>query len=129
MANFLDTIKVKTAVEKRTNLSLDCDHITTANFMQFNVVFSRELVPDQSLDIDMSTFARLQPLPVPTYGKARIQNRCFFVPFRTIFPAFNDFITDARHNFSNGTSGIVNNVPLVSSKAITTLSVNFSISS
>lgn len=121
MANFLDTIKVKTAVEKRTNLSLDCDHITTANFMQFNVVFSRELVPEQSIDIDMSTFARLQPLPVPTYGKARIQNRCFFVPFRTIFPAFNDFITDARHNFSNGTSGIVNNVPLISSEELTHL--------
>lgn len=121
MANFLDTIKVKQAVEKRTNLSLDCDHITTANFMQFNVVFARELVPEQSVNIDMSTFARLQPLPVPTYGKARIQNRCFFVPFRTIFPAFNDFITDARHNFSNGTSGIVNHVPIVSSETFTSL--------
>ena len=121
MASFLDTIKVKTAVEKRTELVLDSDHITTANFMQFNIAFARELVPEQSVNIDMSTFARLQPLPVPTYGKARIQTRCFFVPFRTIFPAWNDFITDARHSYSSGGSGFVQLVPLISSEALTQL--------
>lgn len=121
MASFLDTIKVKTAVDKRTQINLDCDHITTANFMQFNIAFSREIVPNQSVKIDMSTFARLQPLPVPTYGKARIQNRAFFVPFRTIFPSFNDFITDARHSFPDGTSSMIGEVPTISSKELTTL--------
>ena len=111
MAKFLDSIKVKEAIDKRTNIDLSCSHVTTANFMQFNCAFSRELVPKQKISINMSTFARLQPLPVPTYGKAKIQNRCFFVPFRTIFPAFNDFITDARHSFSNGNSGMVLSTP------------------
>lgn len=121
MASFLDRVKVTTAVDKRTQLAVDSDHITTANFMQFNVAYSQELVPNQSVDINMSTFARLQPLPVPTYGRAKIQNRAFFVPFRTVYPAFNDFITDARHSTSDGTSMIYNSVPTFSHESLVSL--------
>lgn len=118
MASFLDSIKVKTATDKYTELDLSSDHITTANFMQFNIAYAVELVPNQKIDINMSTFARLQPLPVPTYGKAKIQNRAFFVPFRTIFPAFNDFITDARHSTSDGSTIIYTSVPTFSHETL-----------
>lgn len=119
MASFLDKIKVNTAIDKRSSNDYSCDHVTTANFMQFNVAFSRELVPTQSVNIEHNTFARLQPLPVPTFGRARIQNRAFFVPFRTVFPAFNDFITDSRHSTSYGDSYIYNSVPTISSRVLT----------
>ena len=119
MANFLDTIKVKTAVDKRTQQNLSSFHVTTGNFMQFNVAFSRELVPNQSITINHNTFARLQPLPVPTYGRAKIQNRAFFVPFRIVFPAFNDFISDAAHITSEGDSVIYTSVPKISSQVLT----------
>ena len=119
MANFLDTIKVKTAVDKRTQQNLSSFHVTTGNFMQFNVSFSRELVPDQSIKVQHNTFARLQPLPVPTYGRAKIQNRAFFVPFRIVFPAFNDFISDAAHITSEGDSFIYTSVPKISSQVLT----------
>lgn len=119
MANFLDKIKVKTAVDKRTQQDLSSFHVTTANFMQFNVAFSRELVPGQSIKVQHNTFARLQPLPVPTYGRAKIQNRAFFVPFRIVFPAFNDFISDAAHITSSGQSVIYTSVPKISSQVLT----------
>lgn len=119
MATFLDKIKVNTAVTHRTNQDLSCDHITTANFMQFNVAFARELVPNQSIKVNHKTFARLQPLPVPTFGRARIQNRAFFVPFRVVFPAFNDFITDSRHSTSDGSTIIYTSVPTISSGVFT----------
>lgn len=119
MSSFLDKIKVNTAITHRTNQDLSCDHVTTANFMQFNVAFARELVPKQSLKVNHKTFARLQPLPVPTFGRARIQNRAFFVPFRVVFPAFNDFISDARHSTSNGDTIIYTSVPTISSAVLT----------
>lgn len=119
MASFLDKIKVNTAITHRTNQDLSCDHVTTANFMQFNVAFARELVPKQSLKVNHKTFARLQPLPVPTFGRARIQNRAFFVPFRVVFPAFNDFISDSRHSTSNGDTIIYTSVPTISSAVLT----------
>lgn len=121
MASFLDSIKVKTATDKYTELDLSSDHITTANFMQFNIAYAVELVPNQKIDINMSTFARLQPLPVPTYGKAKIQNRAFFVPFRTIFPAFNDFITDSRHSTADGTTVMYTSVPTFSHETLVSI--------
>ena len=97
MASFLDRFKIKTAMDDHSKLDLSCDHISTANFMQFNVAYSKELVPTEKIDIKMETFTRLLPMPVPTFGRARVNNRAFFVPYRTIFPGWNDFITDTVH--------------------------------
>lgn len=113
MASFLDKIKVKTAVDDRVKLDLGCDHITTANFMQYNVAWSKELVPKEKISVSMETFTRLNPMPVPTFGRAKINNRAFFVPFRTIFPGWNDFITDAKHTYADGYTEAISEVPVV----------------
>lgn len=112
MASFLDKVKIKTAKNESTKLDLSCDHISTANFMQYNVAYTKEMVPGEKIDINMETFTRLEPMPVPTFGRARINNRAFFVPFRVIFPGWNDFITDAPHTMG-GTfgNGIITSVP------------------
>ena len=118
MASFLDKIQVNTAIENRTKLDLGCDHITTANFMQYNVAWCKELVPKEKISVNMETFTRLNPMPVPTFGRAKINNRAFFVPFRTIFPAWNDFITDARHAYADNVMREVSTVPLVSNASL-----------
>ena len=118
MASFLDKIKVNTAVDNRTKLDLGCDHITTANFMQYNVAWFKELVPKEKISVSMETFTRLNPMPVPTFGRAKINNRAFFVPFRTIFPAWNDFITDARHTYANNVMKTVDTVILVKNSVL-----------
>lgn len=114
MASFLDKFKIKTAVDNYTKLDLGCDHISSANFMQFNVAYSKEMVPGERLSVNMETFTRLAPMPVPTFGRAKINNRAFFVPFRTIFPGWNDFITDTSHVNANGNAAILASVPTVS---------------
>ena len=45
MASFLDKLKIKTAVDNHVGLDLSCQHISTANFMQMNVAWAKELVP------------------------------------------------------------------------------------
>lgn len=97
MASFLDKIRIKTAVDSNVKLDLSCNHISTANFMQFNVAYKKELVPGEKIKINMETFTRLAPMPVPTFGRANINNRAFFVPFRTVWDGWNDFITDTVH--------------------------------
>lgn len=113
MASFLDKIKVNTAIEKRVKLDLGCDHITSANFMQYNIAWCKELVPKEKISVSMETFTRLNPMPVPTFGRAKINNRAFFVPFRTIFPGWNDFITDSRHTYADGVITTITSVPVV----------------
>lgn len=113
MASFLDKIKLNTAVDRQCKLDLGCDHITTANFMQYNVAWCKELVPKEKVSVQMETFTRLNPMPVPTFGRAKINNRAFFVPFRTIFPGWNDFITDSRHTYADGVVKSIDSVPVI----------------
>lgn len=116
MANFLNKLKLPTATEHRTTMDLSCDHISSADFMQFNVAYTKELVPKEKITVNMETFTRMEPLVVPTFGRARIANRAFFVPFRTVFPAWTEFITDTPKALNNGTTSaiIMDTTPLFS---------------
>lgn len=114
MASFLDKAKVNTALDSRTKFDLGCDHISTASWMQFTPVFNKELVPKEKIDVKMETFSRMLPLNYPTFGRANIHNTAFFVPYRVVFPGWNDFITDSVHIDSvQSVGGILNSVPRI----------------
>ena len=118
MASYLDKTQVNTAITENTKLDLGHIHVSTMDMMQMNVATLMELVPGSKIDVKMESFARLNPLPVPTFGRASLRNRAFFVPFRTIFRGWNDFITDSVHVASNGytasnAGSILSSVPTV----------------
>ena len=96
------TALVPTAIKQRTNIDLSFPHVTTSDFMQFNCACKRVLSPTQTYNVSHREFTRLQPMDVPTFGDAKMINRAFFVPFRTVMPSWNDYITDSVHNFPNG---------------------------
>lgn len=97
MAAYPDKVGLNTAIVDNTKLDLSHCHITTANFMQIQPIMTKEMVPGETLKVDVETFSRMNPLPVPTFGRANIYNRGFFVPYRTIFRGWTDFITDSVH--------------------------------
>ena len=111
------TAQVPGAITHYSDLDLSSQHITTANFMEFNVAKIMELVPKQSINIDMTTFTRLAPMPIPTFGNADIHNRAFFVPMRTIMKGWNEFISDTSYVNSDGQI-YVPSVPMVHNNSI-----------
>lgn len=113
-----DKAKVSTTLSEFSNPVLSSQHVTTGNFMELNVAKSLELVPNQSIDITHRLFTRLEPMPVPTFGNARIHNKAFFVPFRTVMPAWNEFITDSVYVDSLDSSYIPQNVHLISNSTL-----------
>ena len=125
MANFPQKVSTPVALTHSSKFDLTFTHDTTTNFMDFNVAYACELVPKQEVDVYHNVFARMTPLLVPTYGDAEIHNRAFFVPFRTIFPAWNDFITDSVHTYSDNISSLVENVPMISNKLFSNLFVRY----
>lgn len=89
-----DTYKqvIPTANRKKNNKNYSFDHVTSQPFMCGMPIAVREVVPNMDLKINLESFVRLNPLVKPTFGRARVNNRCFFVPMRTIMPRFNEFI-------------------------------------
>lgn len=125
MASYLDKAVINSAITDNTKLDLGHQHITTADFMQNNVSYIHELVPGSHIDVNMESFVRLNPLPVPTFGRASLRNRAFFVPFRTIFRGWNDFITDANHVYSDGkTNALIDKVPYVTNAQLVMVFAN-----
>jgi len=116
MANFKDTTNIPIAIADNTKLDLSCKHITTANWMQLNPIYWKEMVPGEKLEVNVESFTRLNPLVVPTFAPgSKLKISRFFVPFRTIFRGWNDFITDTYHTPSAGQdgkdSGLIYKVP------------------
>lgn len=117
MAAFLDKLQVNTAITKKTKLDLSHQHITTSDFLQLQPVMTYEMSPGQSISGNLECFTRLNPLPVPTFGRANIHFSKFFVPYRTLMGAgaWDDFITDSVHVFSDAStpSTLLPSVPIV----------------
>lgn len=117
MAAFLDKMQVNSAITKKTKLDLSHQHITTSDFLQLQPVMTYEMSPGQSISGNLECFTRLNPLPVPTFGRANIHFNKFFVPYRVLMGvgAWDDFITDAVHVFSDAStpSTLLPSVPIV----------------
>ena len=122
MASYLDRERIPVAITDSTKFDLSHVHITSADFMQLSPIMTKEMVPGESLDVQVNTFSRMDVLPVPTYGRCSIKNRAFFVPYRTIFRGWNDFITDAPHansmNNMEQVGNILTTVPTVTNRAL-----------
>lgn len=92
MANIFSKIKIPTATEHKTTFDLSCDHVTTMNFFVPKVVYAKETVPKENTVIKVESLTRLSPLLAPTFMRASVKTRAFYVPYRTVWRGWNDFI-------------------------------------
>lgn len=96
--------QIKTAKPAAVNQfnNLSCDHITTSNFMEVQPVYYRHLTPvDETLTVNAEAYSRLQPMPIPTMGRAQQNIRAFWVPYRVLSSSWNNFITDTYDGLPN----------------------------
>ena len=126
MASFLNKMQVNTAITENTKLDLGHQHITSIDAFELQPSMTKEMVPGERLDVKMESFARLNPLPVPTFGRMRLISRAFYVPYRTVFRGFNDFITDSVHVPStvSAVSAIISSVPTVDNTTLCNAFIN-----
>lgn len=86
-----------TGKEERNKFSLPHRHLTTTDFFRPQPVVCRETVPNDKMNVDITSFVRLFPMPFPVFGNIRYYNRVFFVPYRQIMEGFSNFITDTDY--------------------------------
>lgn len=112
MANYLDKAQIPVGASEKHKFPLHRGHITTGNFMRFDVSMARELAGDTTYKGNHQTFIRTLPFKKPLLSSLHVHNSVFFVPFRTVWEPFSDFISDTPHNQPGGT-GIIGNTPLI----------------
>lgn len=96
MAKLNNRANIKAALPTKTYFKdLSCDHPTTMDFFQIRPTYVHEVVPGETVDINLSMMCRLEPLQEPFLGSAKFVHRAFFVPFRTCMFGWNNFIEDS----------------------------------
>lgn len=126
MAYFPEEIKIKSELqEATTRIPLSCDHVTTMNFGEPNVVYYRHNTPKETWQGDISVFARPMPMQQPLLGKAVHKLKTYYVPFRTISPQWNAFINKSPYIPANGTTPItIQEMPYFTTKDLEDLLLN-----
>ena len=92
MAKFMEKTTVISGQAKRNKFNMDGQTVTTTDFFRPIPVRTLPVFPNDDVTINSDALIRLQPLPVPTFGRVDATFRWFFVPYRAAFYAWNKFI-------------------------------------
>lgn len=106
MSSYPSKFKLRTAASKLNKFDLSRTLITTSDFGHFKPVFLQYCVPGDKIHISASSFARLMPMPCPTFGSIQQKLRCFFIPMHTICRDFDTFVANRLRPLSDGTTYI-----------------------
>lgn len=74
---------------KRSYFDWRHDGETTSGFGFVQPTLSRFLYKDTSVNLQTKCFARLAPLPCPTFGRIEVKQHTSFVPMKEVYPAFD----------------------------------------
>lgn len=99
--------KIPIAVEAHSKLDLPFDHVSTGMFMLLQPVYYRHTFKTEKLDLRFTSVVRPNPLVVPTFGRIRQNLRHFFVPYRLIFPNWEEYINDVIASNYSASSQVV----------------------
>lgn len=96
MASKTPAMKVKSATSKLRPFDMSSSLITTSNFGVMKPIKAITCVPGDKINLSVSEFTRLMPMPVPTYGSIKSKTRAFFVPFRIVMKSWLSFISNNK---------------------------------
>lgn len=108
---------IKVAANKRNKFNLSSKVITTLNIGDTQPIFCREVIPSDKWSIDINSFTRLSPIPVPTYAQIKQVNRAFFVKYKDIWKNWEGFYTNTGA-LVNGVKVDVTQAPTITNKEL-----------
>lgn len=92
--------KIKVANTSRSTFDLSHHQVTTSDFGYLIPICYRDMVPNDDFVVKPNVFVRLAPMQCPTYGRITCRIHHFFVPYRILYPHWDQFITQDPNNFT-----------------------------
>ena len=86
--------KQKSASRNRSNPNLSTTSVLTTDFFTPRVIYTHEFVPKENWHARIDSLTRCLPLMKPAYADIKANMRAFFVPMRTLYYQWNNWITD-----------------------------------
>lgn len=96
-------LQLNSAQGPRHNFDFSHDVITSSNFGLYQPTLCREIVPNSKINVSNMTFVRLANMVAPTFGRMQCITHYTFVPMTTIFPHFEEFLSQQQVSTGTGT--------------------------
>ena len=106
-------LSLKKAIKGSNTFDLSSTHLTTMDFGTIQPTYFAEVVPNDIFHVSMSSFARLAPLAVPTFGRLECISRAFFVPMRSIWHGFEEWISRSNDQSLASSIPTISNAQLI----------------
>ncbi len=84
---------------------------TTLNFGQSTPIFTKELIPNTQITVDVQNFVRTAVMSLPTFGDYKLLTHAVFVPYSSLYKPFDSFLSNTKYN--TGTPYVPTQIPVV----------------
>lgn len=101
--SIIPKINVGLSGKKRSKLNLDFDNSTTLNIGVVQPTMCREMVPNETFKVKVSSLVRLAPMPVPTFARMSLRHYHTFVPYAELWQPFTAMLSG--QSYTNNTGG------------------------
>lgn len=91
-------MKVKFRTHNKENVyvhKLPFRHLTTFGVNTFKPTLAFEVSSNEHIEVDASQRTLLAPLVGPTFGDFKIKSHAYFVPWRLVYPSFNEYFSSS----------------------------------
>lgn len=111
MSSIIPKISVGLGSGKREKHNLSFDNSTTANIGTVQPTMCREMAPNTSYKVKVSSLVRLASMPTPTFGRMSLRHYHRFIPLEDIWQPFNAMIS-GQHYHDDSDAWIPTKVPV-----------------
>ncbi len=110
--SIIPKINVGIAGKKRSKFNLDFDNSTTLNIGVVQPTMCREMVPNETFKVKVSSLVRLAPMPVPTFARMSLRHYHTFVPYAELWQPFTAMLSGQSYTNNSGYTFTPTKAPL-----------------
>ena len=104
-------INIKRQTQRKSTFKGLVPCSTTLNFGQSTPIFTKELVPNTQITINVKNFVRTAVMSLPTFGDYKLLTHAVFVPYASLYKPFDSFLSATKYN--TGTPYTPTQVPVL----------------
>lgn len=94
-------INIQKQSQKKSTFKGTVPCSTTLNFGQSTPIFTKELIPNTQITIDLKNFVRTAVMSLPTFGDYKLLTHAVFVPYASLFKPFDSLLSKTKYNAGN----------------------------
>lgn len=98
-------------ISSKSKFNLSHDVNTTYDWGSVQPIFSRMMLPDSTMNVNLEQLTRLAPMVVPTFGRVKLKNYAHFIKFADLWPNWDAMMSQTKVSRSynlQGTGASVN---------------------